>query len=204
MLTIAPLILNHKSTFTLKIVLANSLLTFHHKSTLTLKFVLASALWTFNRKSLHCWLHPIWESSPLWHGSLFVAQSSCSCEHDTATGCHTSCCAGHPLWCSFCSESAIRWNTSYWIGSHSTLSYLVCGTSSCSTELVLATRCHLIKINLVLFPVTVLRSLSFLIIIIIIKRGWQCKAGRERLTPYQSEDPNPTTPTHRKKEKGKQ
>ena len=41
-------------------------------------------------------------------------------------------------------------------------------------------------------------------IIIIIKRGWQCKAGRERLTPYQSEDPNPTTPTHRKKEeKGK-
>ena len=42
------------------------------------------------------------------------------------------------------------------------------------------------------------------IIIIIIKRGWQCKAGRERLTPYQSEEPNPTTPTHRKKEeKGK-
>ena len=42
------------------------------------------------------------------------------------------------------------------------------------------------------------------IIIIIIKRGWQCKAGRERLTPYQSEDPNPTTPTDRKKEgKGK-
>ena len=43
-----------------------------------------------------------------------------------------------------------------------------------------------------------------IIIIIIIKRGWQCKAGRERLTPYQSEDPNPTTPTHGKKEeKGK-
>ena len=38
------------------------------------------------------------------------------------------------------------------------------------------------------------------IIIIIIKRGWQCKGGRERLTPYQSDDPNPTTPTHRKKE----
>ena len=47
-------------------------------------------------------------------------------------------------------------------------------------------------------------KLLFIIIIIIIKRGWQCKAGRERLTPYQSEDPNPTTPTHRKKEeKGK-
>ena len=45
---------------------------------------------------------------------------------------------------------------------------------------------------------------SRIIIIIIIKRGWQCKAGRERLTPYQSEDPNPTTPTYRKKEeKGK-
>ena len=42
------------------------------------------------------------------------------------------------------------------------------------------------------------------IIIIIIKKGWKCKAGRERLTPYQSEDPNPTTPTHRmKEEKGK-
>ena len=41
-------------------------------------------------------------------------------------------------------------------------------------------------------------------IIIIIKKGWQCKAGRERLTPYQSEYPNQTTPTHRmKEEKGK-
>ena len=40
--------------------------------------------------------------------------------------------------------------------------------------------------------------------IIIIKKEWQCKAGRERLTPYQSEDPNLTTPTHRmKEEKGK-
>ena len=54
-------------------------------------------------------------------------------------------------------------HTSYRTGSHSTLSYLVCGTSSCLTELVLATRCHLIKINFVLFPVTILRSLSFLI-----------------------------------------
>ena len=43
-----------------------------------------------------------------------------------------------------------------------------------------------------------------IIIIIIIRKGRQCKAGRERLTPYQSEDPNPTTPTHRmKEEKGK-
>ena len=47
--------------------------------------------------------------------------------------------------------------------------------------------------------------LSVYIIIIIITKGRQCKAGRERLTPYQSEDHNPTTPTHRmKEEKGKQ
>ena len=44
----------------------------------------------------------------------------------------------------------------------------------------------------------------FTIIIIIIKKDWQCKAGRGRLTPYQSEDPSPTLPTYRgKKEKGK-
>ena len=43
-----------------------------------------------------------------------------------------------------------------------------------------------------------------IIIIIIIKKDWQCKAGRGRLTPYQSEDPNPTLPTYRgKEEKGK-
>ena len=36
-------------------------------------------------------------------------------------------------------------NTSSKTGSHSTLSYLICGTSSCSNELVLATRCHLNK-----------------------------------------------------------
>ena len=45
---------------------------------------------------------------------------------------------------------------------------------------------------------------EMMIIIIIIRKGRQCKAGREQLTPYQSEDPNPTTPTHRmKEEKGK-
>ena len=42
------------------------------------------------------------------------------------------------------------------------------------------------------------------IIIIIIRKGRQRKAERERLTPNQSEDPNPTTPIHRmKEEKGK-
>ena len=40
-------------------------------------------------------------------------------------------------------------------------------------------------------------------IIIIIKKGWECKARRGRLTPYQSEDPSPTLPTYRgKEEKG--
>ena len=33
----------------------------------------------------------------------FLAQSSCSCELDTATWCHTSCCAGRPLWAGLCS-----------------------------------------------------------------------------------------------------
>ena len=42
---------------------------------------------------------------------------------------------------------------------------------------------------------------------IIVQNGWQYKAGREQLTPYQSEGPSPTLPTHRiirmKEEKGK-
>ena len=44
----------------------------------------------------------------------------------------------------------------------------------------------------------------FIIIIIIIKKDWQYKAWRGRLTPYQSEDPSSTLPTYRgKEEKGK-
>ena len=43
-----------------------------------------------------------------------------------------------------------------------------------------------------------------IIIIIVIKKDWQCKAGRGRLTPYQSEDPSPTLPAYSGKEdKGK-
>ena len=43
-----------------------------------------------------------------------------------------------------------------------------------------------------------------IIIIIIIQKDWQFKAGRGRLTPYQSEDPSPTLPTYRgKEEQGK-
>ena len=46
--------------------------------------------------------------------------------------------------------------------------------------------------------------MTILIIIIIIKKDRQCKAGRGRLTPYQSEHPSPTLPTIRgKEEKGK-
>ena len=43
-----------------------------------------------------------------------------------------------------------------------------------------------------------------LLVIIIVKKDWQCKAGRGRLTLYQSEDSSPTLPTNRgKEEKGK-
>ena len=45
---------------------------------------------------------------------------------------------------------------------------------------------------------------DIIIIIIIIKKDWQCKTGRGTLPPYQSEDPSPTLPTYRgKEEKGK-
>ena len=55
-----------------------------------------------------------------------------------------------------------------------------------------------------LTPSLGLVSKQLIFIIIIINKGWQYKAGRELLTTYQSEDPNPTTPTHRiKEEKGK-
>ena len=47
-------------------------------------------------------------------------------------------------------------------------------------------------------------NLLVIIIIIIIKKGPQCKAEREWYTPYQSEDPSPTISTYRqKKRKGK-
>ena len=39
-------------------------------------------------------------------------------------------------------------------------------------------------------------------IIIIIKKGWQCKAGRVRFTPYQSEDASHAIPTNEWKKKG--
>ena len=36
-----------------------------------------------------------------------------------------------------------------------------------------------------------------------LKKGWQCKAGKDLLIRYQSADPSPSIPTHRIKEKGK-
>ena len=38
-----------------------------------------------------------------------------------------------------------------------------------------------------------------IITVIIILKARRYKAGREKLTPYQSEDPSPTIPTHRRK-----
>ena len=43
-------------------------------------------------------------------------------------------------------------------------------------------------------------AVKYIIIIIIIKKDSYCKAGRGRLTPYQSEDPSPTLPTYKRKE----
>ena len=49
-----------------------------------------------------------------------------------------------------------------------------------------------------------MNAIQNITIIIIIKNDLQCKAGRGRLTPYQSEDPSPTLPTYRgREEKGK-
>ena len=47
-------------------------------------------------------------------------------------------------------------------------------------------------------------NICIIIIIIIIKKGRQCKAESEWYTPYQYEDPSPTMPTFRQEEeKGK-
>ena len=61
---------------------------------------------------------------------------------------------------------------------------------------------HPMKIIMYAYWETLIQHL--VIIIIIIKKGRQCKAEREWYTPYQSEDPSPTIPTYRQKEeKGK-
>ena len=56
-----------------------------------------------------------------------------------------------------------------------------------------------------MFPLFLMRTAQVvIIIIIIITRGRQFKAKRERYTPYQSEDPSLTIPSYRlDEEKGK-
>ena len=85
-------------------------------------------------------------------------------------------------------------------------------TVHCITNVILSILYHLIwywissisDLYKFLFSKILYNKLLLYSIIIIIRKGRQCKAGRERLTPYQSEDPNPTIPTYRmKEEKGK-
>ena len=54
-------------------------------------------------------------------------------------------------------------------------------------------RCHTITVKYVL-------DVGLLLLLLLLKEDWQCKAGRGRLTPYQFEDPSPTLPTYRGKE----
>ena len=103
--------------------------------------------------------------SPLWHGSLIVVQSSCSCEFHTAYWFHTSCCAGCPLWAWFCWWCSIRSDT---VHSRPGLGRTLRFPIFLWRRLLLnwASPCYQvppIKINRVLFPLTMLRSLSFLI-----------------------------------------
>ena len=154
-----------------------------------LKKVLASALLTFTHKSLRCCHHPLREGLPLWYGlllwhshpalasSILLSGAAHPAAQDTHCWLGSACSAvsaqilQHILWVwvalySFLSMAqylTLHTSTRCHTGSHSTLSYLVCGASSSLKKLVLATRCHLIKIKRVLFPLTVLRSLSFLI-----------------------------------------
>ena len=143
-------------------VLASAPLTFTLKS-VTSQDVFASAQLTFSHKSLltspireahHCGMVLVSWCSHLALVSLILLLRTTSSVRRTPT-------EGLVL---LVVQYLLRYcNTSSGSGSHSMLSYLICGTSSCSNKLVLATRCHLNKINRVLFPLTMLRSLSFLI-----------------------------------------
>ena len=54
---------------------------------------------------------------------------------------------------------------------------------------------------IIIFVVIIVTIIIIININIFIEKGCQCKAGRERLTPYQSEDPAPQYQlTHRMKE----
>ena len=64
---------------------------------------------------------------------------------------------------------------------------------------------HIFSTNVIFDLTNALNSKWWdIVIIIIIKKGRQCKAERELCTPYQSEDTTLTMPTYRQKEeKGK-
>ena len=47
------------------------------------------------------------------------------------------------------------------------------------------------KLQLIYGYVNYKNMIYYILLVIIIEKGWQCRAGRERLTPYQSEDPCP-------------
>ena len=114
--------LSLRSQLTLKNVLASSPLTFTRKST-SLKNVLANALLTFTRKSTCCWLCPILEGSPLWHGHLLwcthpalailILQPSAT--HPAAQDAH---CVLDLLssWRTSCSATVYSCHTSCWTG----------------------------------------------------------------------------------------
>ena len=143
MLVSAPLTFTLKSV-TSQDVLASAPLTFTHKSLLTSPI----------REARHCGTVLFSWCSHLALVSLILPLHTKSYVHRTPTVGLVSLVVQYLL--GYC-------NSSSGTGSHSMLSYLICGARSCSNEFVLATRCHLNKINRALFPLKVLRSLSFLI-----------------------------------------
>ena len=143
MLASAPLTFTPKSV-TSQDVLASAPLTFSHKSLLTSPI----------REARHCGTVLFSWCSHLALVNLILPVRKMSSVHRTPTVGLVSLVVQYLL--RYC-------NMSSGTGSHSMLSYLICGTSSCLNKFILATRCHLNKINRVLFPLTVLRSLSFLI-----------------------------------------
>ena len=127
MLASALLDFRSKVTSPLKNMLANALVTFTRKSTHLSRMCLQVHFWLSFRShftsqerackctgDFHSQVAPPLSSSN--SGRLatvarlsLVVQSSCSCKLDAAIRCHTSCCAGCPLWAWFywCSHSAL-------------------------------------------------------------------------------------------------
>ena len=148
---------------------------FHSQVNSPLKNVLANAPLTFTHKSTHsqerafkCTLDFDSQVKSLLTSShsgtlttvariSFVAHSSCSCKLDIATRCHTSCCAGRPLWAGFCSlrgavaAQLLPVGASHPVGQDALTGWdqlfpiLFVAQVLCSIELVLAIGCHFIK-----------------------------------------------------------